>query len=193
MTTMASDLISHIESHLGAIDGAWSETADADPLVTKILRFRGVPDTELSTVTTLGLSDRELAMPSGRTVRQELMMCAMHRDEEHLPGLVGAVAEDLVNSGRALARGEVVGPAGPLCDGTGLTAIYAAPPVFFPVGLQVFRASTPPTIFVLLLPITDDESTFIAGQGWEAFEELLESTDVDLFDFRRGTSLRHMR
>ena len=69
--------------------------------------------------------------------------------------------------------------------------MYATVPSFFRDEVQVFRRSIPPTVFVLLLPITDDEAEFIGTQGWEPFEDLLETTDVDLFDLYRHSSLNN--
>lgn len=128
MTVMASDLVGHLESHLGAIDGAWSETADGELLAAKVLRFAGTPDRGLATFSTLGLSDRSLVMPSGRPVRQELVMCCEQRDEERVPGLLGALADEVVDRGRAVARGEVLGPAGPKVGVAIATSDPSSPP-----------------------------------------------------------------
>ena len=116
-------------------------------------------------------------------------MCAAQRDGALVPGVLATVAAEPVESGRGLARGDVVGPAGPLWDQPPLTALYATLPIYFDEVFHVFRGSSPPTVLVLLVPITDDEAAFVAAHGWDAFEEHLEA-DPDLFDLNRRCSLK---
>jgi hypothetical protein len=187
---MSSKLIEHYERHLGELDGAWSETAAGEQLPAKVLRFRDAPMKGLTTFGTLGLSEAELSLPNGRAVRQELLMSCHEPQQENVAGVLPAVASDLLADRRAVARGAVLGPAGPLFDETPLTALYCSVPVFFDDDFKVSNATEPPTVFVLLVPIADDEAQFVASNGWAPFERHLESTDPDLFDLSRGTSLR---
>jgi hypothetical protein len=185
----AKDLIGHLEGQLGSIDGGWSETVSGERLLFKVLRFVDVPMAGGSTFATFGMSDVELALPSGKGVRQELLFsCHRAGHAKPIPGLLHVVGEDLLRAGRALARGDVIGPAGPLFPGSSLTALYSSTPVVFPESLHVWVGSTPATVFVWLIPITSPEAKLVRDLGWSKFEDLLESRDPDLFDLNR-TSL----
>jgi hypothetical protein len=186
----AADLVSHIEDALGPIDGGWSETARGAPLWFKVVRILAQPVHGATTFVTLGLSDVELALPSGKGVRQELVFCCYAKHETTaIPGLLKTVGEELLKSGKALARGDVLGPAGPLFDGD-LTAFYASLPVVFPKPLATWDGSVPPTVFVWLVPVTSDEANVVARQGWSEFETILEASDPDLLDLHRTSVLR---
>src|ERR1700712_759994 len=124
------DLLEHYEAALGESDGAWSESADGERLLFKVLRFTNAPMPGAVTFATLGLSDMRLALPGGRDMRQELVFsCYETFGDASVPALLHAVGAELLREGRALPRGEGLGPAGPLLPGTSLTALYVSVPV----------------------------------------------------------------
>lgn len=181
---MAGDVVAHLESFLGPIDGGWSENAAGERLPFKVLRFAGAPIPGATTFTTFGVSDVALTLPDGRLVRQELVFSAYDRfASSPIVTALHDVAVDLVSRGQALLRGSVYAGSFPL---PGVTSeLYSAIPVFFPDGFQAWRGSDPPTTLVWLVPITVAERRFVEAQGWEAFEQLLESQDPDLLDLDR--------
>jgi hypothetical protein len=182
----ARDLVGHLEGQLGPIDGGWSETASGKQLLFKVLRFVDVPMPGGTTFATLRVSDVEVSLPSGKGVRQELLFCCRGAGQgKPIPGLLHVVGEDLLRAGRALARGDVIGPAGPLFPGSNLTALYSSIPVVFPEQFHVWTGSSPATVFVWLIPITSSEAKLVHDQGWSMFEDLLEAKDPDLFDLNR--------
>lgn len=181
---MAGDVLAHMESFLGPIDGGWSESASGERLPFKVLRFAGAPIPGATTYTTLGVSDVALTIPDGRLVRQEFVFSAYERfGSAQIVTMLHDVAVDLVSRGGALLRGSV-------CAATfelpGVASeLYSAIPVFFPDEFQAWRGSDPPTVFVWLVPITTAERHFVEAKGWEAFEQLLEAQDPDLLDLNR--------
>jgi len=96
-----------------------------------------------------------------------------------------AVAHDLLDSHRALLRGEVVGPAGPIVPGSVLEAYYCAIPVYFSDSLATFRRTVPGTVIVWLVPISHAEAHYVWQHGWSQFEDLLVAHDPDLLDVMR--------
>jgi hypothetical protein len=185
-----SDLVGHYEAALGEVDGAWSESAGGERLLFKVLRFIDAPMPGVVTFATLGLSDIRLTLPDGRDVRQELIFSCYDRFAvSSVPALLHAVGSELLREGRALSRGEVLGPAGPLLPGTSLTALYVAIPVVFPDGLRTWSGSDPATVIAWMVPISTGEAGLIRHSGWSGFEDVLVDQDPDLFDLtRRGVA-----
>jgi hypothetical protein len=182
----AADLAAHIEETLGPIEGGWSETVAGEPLWFKVIRVLDRPVPNAATFLTLGASDVELTLPTGRGVRQELVFSCDHRHRSSpIPALLNAVGEELLRGGKALTRGDILGPAGPLFAGSPFTALYSSLPIFFSKAFATWSGSTPPTVFAWLIPITTVEATFVADQGWSEFESLLEARDPDLLDLDR--------
>ena len=181
-------VLQHLEGHLGSMEGGWSKEVHGKPLPFKVVRFRNQPQPGISTYSSLGLSSALLDLSDGRRVRQELLFAAYERsDESNIPGLITLVGRDLLESGKALLRGQVLGPAGPLLPDSSLDALYSAIPVVFPRPLRVCASTDPATVFVWLIPIARDEAELVRTSGWNRFEEILEEADPDLFDIHRGS------
>jgi antitoxin YqcF len=62
-----------VEGFLGTISEGWS---DATGEFAKVLRFDDQPENGIATYATLGLSEEELDLKNGRTIRQELVLSA---------------------------------------------------------------------------------------------------------------------
>lgn len=179
---MTPPVVKHLEHHLGKSVGGWGGTS---PI--KILRFPDRPVPGVVTYATLGLSDAILAMPGGRTVREELLLAVYESvDGAALAGMLMTFAEYVAKGGRALLRGDVVGPSDPILPSVRARAIYATLPVAFEDGIETLSATTPPTVFVWLLPVPASDAHFVKSRGWEAFEDRLEAQPVDLWDLNRA-------
>jgi hypothetical protein len=176
----------HIEKTLGPITKEWEHRADGSQLPFAIAQVDDQPMSGAVSYVTMGLSDWELRFPSGTPARQELVI-ACHRKHavENVQGLLAGLAVERSQSRRALARGEVEGPAGPLLPTTELQALYASLPVYFTESFSKDASTTPPTHFMWLVPISVEEASFVSRQGWNAFEDLLVKQDPDLLDLTR--------
>ncbi|MFE2424084.1 suppressor of fused domain protein [Streptomyces hokutonensis] len=93
----------------------------------------------------------------------------------------GSVAGQLVASGQAIMRGDVVPLPAPLPGGL-MTSLYAGLPVYFDDDFSVTVENGSDVAIVWLIPITAEETAFIREKGWEAFEEALVRQDPDLLD-----------
>jgi hypothetical protein len=176
-------LIAHVEQHLGRI-ARGSRCAGHQGVQAALIE--DCPAAGATAYVTLGLSDHILHAPSGRQYRQELLGASYARYADLRPEAnLLTVAHDLLGEHRALLRGEVVGPRGPLVSGSPLEAYYCSLPVYFPDALATFGGSVPATVFIWLVPISHAEAHYVWEHGWEKFEDLLVERDPDLLDLMR--------
>jgi hypothetical protein len=182
-------VLEHLEAHLGQMSVGWERNADGIRLPFRVLRFNAAPDPGAVTFSTLGLSTEELRSPrDGRVIRQEfLMTCLADQADYNIPAILQQVALERIRTKEAILRGEVLGPRGSLFPIGGMSALYAAIPVYFPQDIQtVTVAIGQQAVFVWLMPIHATEAAYVETHGWRAFEELLEREDPDLRDLARA-------
>lgn len=179
-------LIEHMERTLGPITGGWAKDASGQQLPFQVVDFEGGPIAGTRTVATLGVSNRALPQPSGH-VRLELVM--LYRTEDgyqNYPQLLQQVATAALADNRAYLRGDVIGPRGPLHEGSRFEALYVSAPAYFPDAFHTYpHPSGEDIVFAWLVPITRSEALRVHETGWEAFEEALVRQDPDLVDPRR--------
>lgn len=178
---MTNNIVQHLESHLGEIAGGWGHAGEI-----QVVQFPDQPQPGVVTYSTLGLSSTPLQMNQGRTVRQELLVSVDSSFEARsVASFLVTFAEYVRAQNRALLRGDVVGPSGPLIPGERASAVYASVPVFFDDDFATYRGSSPPTVLVWLIPLPREDAEFVKAQGWESFEDKLESAAVDFWDLNR--------
>jgi Suppressor of fused protein (SUFU) len=180
-----ADLVEHLERFLGPIEGGAGADDAIQPRVNAVRFAPDVPFTGVTTWTTLGLSNHHLQQPSGG-LHQELVM---HVPTAPQPANVAAVllqvAGELIARGRGLARGEVLGPRGPLFADTGLTGLVATSPAYLPDGFAVCDTPAVPVVLTWLVPLTTDEARFAHAHGWRALEKIFIAQDPDVTDLGR--------
>lgn len=181
-------LIKHLENHLGEISGGWKDRNLEYPI--QVVSFENHPFEDINTYVTLGLSDHILPMVDGKVIRQELV-CTAYRNfaGEKVASFLATFAESIVSSHKALLRGEVVGPSGPVILGSPLNSIFSAIPMIFEDSFGVFEQTTPQTIFSWIIPIHEEEANYVRGNGWSKFEDLLERQNPELWDLSRASIL----
>ncbi|MET7685179.1 suppressor of fused domain protein [Streptomyces sp. NPDC005423] len=135
---------------------------------------------------TIGLSRASLEhSASARHFHLELLACENANRTTgygHFPEVLEYVAGQLMASGQAILRGDVVPLPAPLPDGT-MTSLYAGLPVYFDNDFfSVTVENGSDVTIVWLIPITDQETAFIRAKGWPAFEDLLVRQGPDLLD-----------
>ncbi|MEZ4295376.1 MAG: suppressor of fused domain protein, partial [Polyangiaceae bacterium] len=178
---MSETLVQHLEKHLGRIAQGWADTGDI-----QVVQFPNQPHRDVVTYSTLGLSSTPLLTPGGRTMRQELLIsvgCTFEPKE--IASFLLTFAEHVRGQHGALLRGDVVGPSEPLIPGARSRAVYASIPVFFEDDFATYPGSSPPTVLVWLIPLPLEDAILAKAHGWEAFEEMLETADVDFWDLNR--------
>jgi hypothetical protein len=178
----------HYEQHLGAIARGWSDEKRMHGI--QVVRFEGRPEPGVDTYATLGLARHIVELPGSRSIRQELLISAdASFSSDAVAGLVLSLAEHVLRRGRALLRGEVIGPAAPVIAGSTLTAVYVTNPSPFDPSLTEF-VSEPPTVFAFLIPIAETEARLVQERGWRWFEDALERRDPDLWNLARTEAIQ---
>lgn len=177
----------HLEKQLGPITKSWKFVGSDEHGDLQVVRFEDQPVERSVTFTTLGLSDRILRADDGRELREELVFsCWLRFEHLDIPSVLNHVVDHYCNDHRALLKGQVLGPGGPLFAGSQLEAIYCYSPVYFPDSFARVEGVEPPVQFVWLVPITDSEAHFVRDRGWDAFEDLLVSRDPDVLNLERA-------
>jgi hypothetical protein len=178
-------LINHLEKYLGKIDMVWADAEE--PKNIRVVSFWDFPFKDIVTYSTLGLSKIALPMPDGRYVRQELVFSAYRNfSSEQIASFLSTFAEYLVSAHKALLQGDFIGPEAPIIRGTLLNSVYSTVPMIFDEGLAVYYGSEPPpTVFVWIIPIHEEEANYIRGNGWDKFEDVLERKNPELWDLTR--------
>lgn len=182
-------IIDFLEKNLGKLKGGWHSSAGDSQNDFQVALFPNVPFEGAATFSTIGVSDYPLWNAEHKTFFQEAVIVAKKEfGVNNLPGILMQVADSLLDSGHLILRGEVIGPAGPLFEGSKLEALYATSPVYFDTDFHIFKQTSEKEIIIVwLVPITKNEAAYIMEFGWEPFENLLEKVDPDLTDFHRDS------
>ena len=176
---MMASLPDHLEKHLGTMAGGWTGEIN-------VALFENQPEVGVSTYVTMGLSRQALDLSDSKSVRMELLTSVYREyDRDEVAGFLQTFAESLADRGRALRRGDVVGPGEPLISGVSASCIYAAIPVFFDDDFATLRETDSSTVLVWVMPVLKEEAHFIRSYGWDPFETALEESSVDFWDLDR--------
>jgi hypothetical protein len=180
--------VQHLERHVGRISETLSTGADGELLPVTVALLEKGPVQGARTLATVGLSETPLLLAeNGNRVRQELVILFREGfDHQTLPGVLQQIAIETLTLGRALLRGEVLGPRGQLVHGYDMTALYVSVPTCFRRSFHVYEPEDEEPVFIAwLFPITTAEARFVEEQGFDEFERELECRDPDLLDFDR--------
>lgn len=181
-----TSLPEHIEKYLGVIESGWSIKEEVGEV--QVVKVPNCPMAGVAAYSTIGLSWTELAMPDDRSVRQELIFAAYETyAATKIASFLLSFGKYVLSTGRALLRGNVVGPHQPLIPGVQANSIFCTLPVMFDARLKTFSDSEPATVFVWLVPITSAESQFVRLHGWNKFEDLLEKEQPDFWNLDRAS------
>jgi hypothetical protein len=179
-------ILSHLERSLGTVSKSITLVDQVYPNL-HVVFFSDQPSIGLTTFSTIGLSNTILELRSGRQVRQELIFTV--RSESYDTGDIASFlltfSEELMKTGIALMRGEVVGPGDSIIPNVTCSGVYACGPVFFEKEFHVLTSTNPPTILVWLIPVLENEIKFIRQFGWDSFENELEKQNVDFWNLDR--------
>ncbi|PZG01799.1 suppressor of fused domain protein [Micromonospora deserti] len=186
MIERMADLVEHLERFLGPIEGG-THGDDSTPAGVQVISFGAdAPFTGITTWATLGLSNHHLGQQSRGGLHQELVMHLPNaRQPVNTAGVLFQVAGELIERGRGLARGEVIGPRGRLFPKAEMTALVATTPVYLPDSFAVCDTPAAPVVLTWLVPLTEAEAQFAQVHGWPALEDIFVAQDPDLTDLGR--------
>ncbi|WP_167517584.1 suppressor of fused domain protein [Micromonospora orduensis] len=181
-----ADLVEHLERFLGPIQGG-TPGGGSTPAGVQVIRFGAdAPFTGVTTWATLGLSNHHLGQQGGGGLHQELLIHLPNaRQPSNTAGVLFQVAGELIERGRGLARGEVIGPRGRVFPQTEMTALAATTPAYLPDSFAVCDTPAAPTVLTWLVPLTQAEAQFAHVHGWPALEDIFVAQNPDLTDLGR--------
>lgn len=90
-----------------------------------------------------------------------------------------------LTEGRALLRGDVIGPGGPLVHSPAMEALYVGMPVYLPEEFATYSSDDSSVVIAWLIPISRAEANYVTRKGWKAFEDRLAADDPNLMDVHR--------
>ena len=182
-------VIDHLERFCGPIVEGWAHDPDGQRMPFQIVRLQSGPVVDTVTFSTVGLGKIPLKCSrSHKIIRHELVMLAHSAAvPPNLGPLLQQVAAEAVARSSPYLRGEVIGPRGPLFENSTVTALYVSSPAYFPDDFDQVDESFGSMIIAWLVPITDQEASFVNDRGWNEFERELEKHDPDLIDFLRAS------
>ncbi|MEJ2419121.1 MAG: suppressor of fused domain protein [Exilibacterium sp.] len=177
-------IIEHVERHLGVIQQGWKD--DDSDVDFQIISFKDCPSETVSTFLSLGMSKKILKLNELKNVRQELVFSVYSMTISNMiVSCLMSLCEAILGQSKAVLRGEVIPLSTELAERIGFSAVYCTMPVFFDDDFCTYDESSPPTVMVWVLPIYKSEADYIAVNGWESFEDLLEEKDPDLCSLER--------
>jgi hypothetical protein len=183
-----ANILPHLEKHLGKMASGLLVKQAGEPLPIQVAKFERQPIGDSTTFTTLGLSNVPLQQPDGSEIRQELLFSLRNAEpvSADIAKLLVLVATDVLESKKALLRGQVLGPLGPLIGNCNKEALYVTYPVYFPVEFHTYTISHPQISVIWVVPITAAEANYVKRFGWSSFEDQLSGQDPDLLDLGRS-------
>jgi hypothetical protein len=180
----------HLERFLGTIRGGWTKDADGQKMPFSVVDFVNRPLPNTVTFSTLGLSKLPLHAETALThVYEELVIVAPESLRlGPVPGVLQQIGQEAIGTGRAVLRGDVIGPRGPLFSADSqMEAFYATNPLCFPDEFASYREDDREVVLLWLMPISRKEAAFVRAEGWSRFEDELVKADLDLTDLWRRT------
>ncbi|WP_431279185.1 suppressor of fused domain protein [Leifsonia poae] len=173
----------HFRTHLGRLAGIrrFSGTPEGVDVEFDLLTFEPGHD-GFAPVVTRGLSLHLLSMGSDATARIELLMLVPESLSELAESRICDVALDVIRSHRAPGRSQVLDRRGQVFPGSEMCALMSVASVYQASGFFILEAADERILFPWLMPITAAEAEFVRLNGSDAFEEMLEASDVDMRD-----------
>lgn len=187
-------VLSHQHTFLGFPSRVWHFAPDGQELPYQILKFPDTPLQDAATFSTLGLSLIPCRQTGGvgesQDMRLELIISAYSRIEDWaVIRIMMAFADTIARQRIAPYNGEVINWGQPIrSDNPQFRHLFCTHPLLFEDGFARLDSIFPPTIFVALYPITQEEASYATDYGLKLSEKFIEER-VDLLAFDERTSL----
>jgi len=180
-----STLPDMLENVFGRILHGWSRDPEGRAMPFQVVEFAH-PSGE-RTFATLGLSRVELCRSSCDCVqREELFIRVRPESLMAIPAILQDLGLETIRRGLGHSHGQIIGPRGPLAEGSQCTALMC---LVNDVGSTNPLVVTPdegcPITLCRVLPITDAEIALVRDHGMAKFDAVLRTTPVDLTDLSR--------
>lgn len=178
-------LPSHLESYLGPIEAGWRKNADGVEMPFQVARFPNGSGERTISFATLGLSGHVLEGKMKKILQELLVIVPESLRDGPVPGILQQIGTTVLDSHRALLRGDVLDPHGKLFRDSKMEAFYVSIPVYFPDEFSVCVQDGNEIIMAWLVPIFRNEMNYVRERGWRDFERQLVESDPNLTDVYR--------
>ncbi|MFT3682283.1 MAG: suppressor of fused domain protein [Ferruginibacter sp.] len=182
-------IVNHLEFYLGKITRGFKNIESNDSYKLQVIEMRNGMFNGISAFSTLGMSNWDLnSKVSQKIIRQEiLVLLPTNSGVQNTAAVLYDISKNILDSGFALLRGDVFDKfSGSIFQGYQFNSLYIASPVCLPDDFASFDTGNRRTVvFAWLIPVFNVERIFIHKYGWNAFEDKIESSNVDFFDLNR--------
>lgn len=187
-------VLGHQHTFLGLPSRVWRFAPDGRELPYQIVKFSDRPSHDAATFSTLGLSlipcKQRAGSGESHDVRLELIISVYNWIEDWaVVRIMMAFADTITRERTAPYNAEVINWGQPIrSDNPQFRHLYCTHPLLLDEGFALTDATSPPTIFVALYPITQEEASYAVDNGLGLSEKFIEErADLLAFDERPAT------
>jgi antitoxin YqcF len=162
---------------------------DTEELCVDILRCDDRPDEGVTSYSTVGLSDCLMLKEDGTEFPARLEIAgACATASELFPNILGSAAFNIMRTRRLCGPGSVMaGCVREYYPSTTVPQLYFTAPFLWEDTLRALDCGTKRVCWLLAIPISDHEQTFLRQHGDTALEDLFEEQQIDIFDLNRAS------
>lgn len=192
MSNISSDnkaIARHLVDAFGGKPSIREYLHDNLPLKVDILSSNNQPSKEMVSYGTIGLSDVPLKWGDGEFETRIELCGVADSSKEFFPNIVASAAFSIMKSKIVCYPGSTMrNYVKEYYKETKLPHLYFSSPFVWDE-LKMLTLQTKKVTWLLCFPISQIEFDFLKKEGDEKFEDMLESAEINIFDFDRKEAL----
>lgn len=154
---------------------------DARPLAVDILSCEDQPDHGLTSYGTIGLSDTPMTWEKGIFPTRLELVGVCRAKEKAFPGILASAAFSIMATEELHAPGDVIlNLVRDYVPKTTVPHLYVTAPYLWETSLTTKDLGSKKVAWLLVVPISDSELTFLKEHGEDAFEDRFAEEEVDI-------------
>lgn len=179
-------LARHVAGAFGTKPRVQEFLHDTEPLYVDLLIADDAPETDVSSVATIGLSDTLLKWGEGEFPTRIELVGAYNSIFSEFPKVLGSAAFAIMRTGKLCYPGAVMpGYVALYFEKTKLPHLYFTAPFIWSDALQESVFGGKKVNWLLAVPISETERGYLKEFGDQKLEDLLEKTEANIFDLDR--------
>jgi hypothetical protein len=174
-----------IARYVAAAFGGTPRVADyadrSEQLTVGILHCRDRPREGVTAYSTIRLSDHPMRWGAGEFLTRLELAGVCVNNVEYFPNVLASAAFSIMRSDAVYHPGTVMPNYAHQSDGSStLPHLYLTAPFLWENGLTTLDCGTKKVSWLLAMPISESEYSYLKEHGDQALERLLEKQDVDV-------------
>lgn len=159
---------------------------DTEALTVDVLRCNDRPWEGVTSYSTIGLSDHPM-LKDGEEFPTRLELAGACATVKHLfPNILASAAFCIIRTAKLYYPGSVLlGYVREYYPSTSVPHLYLTAPFLWETSLTTLDCGTKKVSWLLAVPISDAEYTYLNMHGDDALEDLFEKHQIDIFDLAR--------